>query len=278
MKVLFTTDLHGEKWKYDLLLETAKAFQADAVINGGDMLPKMGNLFSQDVFIKDYLHKHFERFNDAGIYYLCYPGNDDLRIFDDVFEQTCGYYDFVVNLAQRKFEIGDFEFIGMNWIVDYPFPLKDRCRMDSPDYVFENQYGTGLLSTPDGWKEIEDWSSYAKTLPTIEDELRTLILPEHAMQSIYVIHMPPSGLGLDKCGHGPEVGSKALYHFLQDQQPKLSLHGHIHESPECSGKWHAKLGDTVCIQPGQLLPFTFVTLDLQTMEFERHSLPRENTS
>jgi hypothetical protein len=60
-------------------------------------------------------------------------------------------------------------------------------------------------------------------------------------QAIYVLHMPPDGLGLDKCGDGSQVGSKAIRRFLQTHQPKLSLYGHIHESPKVSGKWYAVL-------------------------------------
>ena len=86
MKILFVTDLHGSQWKYDCLLQKARTFQAKAVINGGDLLPKEGNLFSQDGFITGYLDRHFAQFDAAGIYYLCYLGNDDLSIFDDVFE------------------------------------------------------------------------------------------------------------------------------------------------------------------------------------------------
>lgn len=270
MRVLFITDLHGCTWKYDRLLEAAQRFEAEVIINGGDMLPKTENLFAQDQFISDYLNNHFEKFNDAQIYYLCCLGNDDLQIFDSLFEETCNKYPYVINLAQRKFEIGEYEFVGMNWVVDYPFRLKDRCRMDTQDYIFQEQFGTGLLSTQHGLEEIEDWFAYAKTLPTIEDELGKLIRPMNLEQSVYVIHMPPYKLGLDKCANGVEVGSKAIYTFLQTYQPKLSLHGHIHESPEFSGKWYAQLGNTICIQPGQLSPFTYVTIDLQTMQFDRH--------
>ncbi|MCK4559742.1 MAG: metallophosphoesterase [Calditrichia bacterium] len=270
MRILFITDLHGYIWKYDRLLEAAQEFEADVIINGGDMLPKTENLLAQDQFITDYLDNHFEKFNDARIYYLCCLGNDDLRIFDSLFEETCNKYPYLINLAQRKFEIGEYEFVGMNWVVDYPFRLKDRCRMDTQDYKFQEQFGTGLLSTQHGLEEIEDWFAYAKTLPTIEDELEKLVRPMNLEQSIYVIHMPPYKLGLDKCAKGVEVGSKAIYTFLQTYQPKLSLHGHIHESPEFSGKWYAQLGNTICIQPGQLSPFTYVTIDLQTMQFDRH--------
>ncbi|HDH53852.1 MAG TPA: hypothetical protein ENH24_05140 [Nitrospirae bacterium] len=47
--------------------------------------------------------------------------------------------------------------------------------------------------------------------------------------------------------------------------------GHIHESPEVSGSRYAKLGNTVCIKPGQLTSFTYVTIDLHTMKFDRHT-------
>ena len=189
MRVLFVTDLHGSKWKYDRLFEVAKDFRANVVINGGDMLPKEGEPFSQGDFITNYLDDHFARFNSAGIYYLCYPGNDDLGIFDELFEETCNKYPFIVYLAQRKFEIEGYDFVGMNWVVDYPFRLKDRCRMDTEEYIFQEQFGTGLLSKPDGWQEIDDWFTRAKKLPTIEEELDRLVRPRDMENSVYVIHM-----------------------------------------------------------------------------------------
>ncbi len=232
MKMLFTTDLHGAQWKYDRLLRAAGAHQADIVINGGDMLPKQGSPFLQDRFITNYLDQHFARFHQAGLPYLCYLGNDDLRIFDALFDETCQKYPSVYNLAQKRVSISDFEFIGMNWVVDYPFRLKDRCRVDTNDYIFQEQYGTGLLSTPQGWQEIVDWQTYAWSLPSIQEELERLVLPDDPSKTVYVIHMPPADLGLDKCGHGPEVGSKAVYRFLERIQPRLSLHGQNHESPK----------------------------------------------
>lgn len=247
-------------------------YSAEVVINCGDMLPKTGDLFCQRDFITKYLVKHFEKFNNARIYYLCFLGNDDLKIFDNLFEDECRRFSFIINLAQKRFKVSDYEFIGMNLVVDYPFRLKDRCRIDTKDYIFQEQLGTGLLSTPYGLQELEDWFSYARGLATIEDELKLLEKPNNGAQSIYVMHMPPSKLGLDKCSNGLEVGSNAIYNFLLKIQPKLSLHGHIHESPESSGKWYAKLNNTVCIQPGQLSPFTYVTIDLQTMEFDRHTI------
>lgn len=270
MKILFVTDLHGNRGKYDRLIRAALDEKADVVINGGDMLPKEGDLFRQGEFIRGDLKDHFAQFERADIYYLCYLGNDDVRIFDGLFDDLCKQYRIVINLAQQKCEIGKYDFIGMNYVVDYPFRLKDRCRKDTVDYQFQRQLGTGLLSTKDGWREIEDWPAYAAGLPTIEDELNRLPTPRDMNNAVYVIHMPPNSLGLDECGTGEKVGSKAVYNFLMKSQPKLSLHGHIHESPEMTGQWHANIGKTLCIQPGQLgNGLTYVTIDMTTMKYIR---------
>ncbi|MFX0097376.1 MAG: metallophosphoesterase [Candidatus Hodarchaeota archaeon] len=271
MKVLYATDLHGHEWKYEACWNTTKKYRPEVVVNGGDMLPKGGDLLAwQGEFIRDYLHDYFERFNSNGIHYLCYLGNDDLGIHDALFNEICNEYPFVYNFAQRRIEIDVFEFIGMNYVVDYEFQLKDRCRMDTKDYEFRKQLGTPLMSRPNGWLEIHDWFSYARNLPTIEDELKRLTKPKNISNTIYVIHMPPYMRGLDVSYHGKDVGSKAVYEFILENQPKLSLHGHIHESPEMTGRWLTKIGNTVSIQPGQPKnAFVYVEIDLTEMKFKR---------
>ena len=233
------------------------------------MLPRFDGASEQDEFILGELDEHFAEFDAAGIHYLCYPGNDDLKVFDKIFGEVCGKYRHVECIAQRKLELAGYEFIGMNWVVDYPFRLKDRCRMDNAHYVFQEQLGSGVLSAPEGWRAIEDWFGYAASLPTIEEELGKLPRPKNLSKAVYVIHMPPSGLGLDRCRSGVEVGSKAVREFLLSSQPLVSFHGHIHESPEMTGRWYAKLGRTLCIQPGQLERLSYVFGDLEAGEFCR---------
>ncbi|MBC8457681.1 MAG: metallophosphoesterase [Deltaproteobacteria bacterium] len=276
MRIVYVTDLHGIEWKYDRLFQVVVDSNLSAVVNGGDMLPKGRDIACQGDFIVDFLDPHFKKYNDAGVDYLCCLGNDDLKRFDPLFKTICDRYPHVHDIAQCKIELSGFEFIGMNWVVDYPFRLKDRCRMDTEDYVFQEQFGSGLLSTDIGWRELEDWFAYAKTLPTIEEELNRLVQPDEPSRTIYSIHMPPFKMGLDKCAHGLEVGSKAVYGFLKRKQPRLSLHGHIHESPACSEKWWGKIGQTVCIQPGQLESLSYVLIDLDTMEFEGFALPKRD--
>ncbi|MFX1479379.1 MAG: metallophosphoesterase [Promethearchaeota archaeon] len=275
MKLLYVTDLHGIEWKHNKILELTSSIKPDVVINGGDMLIFKGNLLHQDKFITDFLDDYFSKFEAMKIYYLGLLGNDDLRIFDDLFQKTCDKYSYVVNLAQNKFQIegSKYEFIGMNWVTDLPFGLKDRARKDTEDFEFPKQIGRQYLSTPDGLNRLEDWFSYADSLPTIKEELENLVKPSNMNNAIYIIHHPPSGLDLDVCYDGRRVGSKALYRFLQKNQPKLSFHGHIHESPDVSGKWFSQLGKTICIQPGQTHQhenhLNYVLVDIETMNFER---------
>jgi Icc-related predicted phosphoesterase len=64
-----------------------------------------------------------------------------------------------------------------------------------------------------------------------------------------------------------------FYSFLKENQPLLSLHGHIHESPEVSGGWYTSIGNTICIQPGQSVHYentlNYALIDLEFMKFER---------
>lgn len=269
MRILFTTDLHGALWKYDRAVARALDHGAKLLVHGGDLLPHSADVNAGRDFIENHVNRHFEACAKAGLECLAYLGNDDPMCLDGLFDTVCRRHPGIHHLAQRRLTSGGFEFIGMNWVVDYPFRIKDRCRMDGPGYVFQRQLGTGLLSTPDGWRELPDWIAHARTLPTLADELERLPQPDDAGRTVYVIHMPPAKLGLDVCGNGLEVGSVALHRFIECRQPRLTLHGHIHESPQISRRWKARLGRTLCIQPGQLGAFTAVSIDLETLETER---------
>jgi Icc-related predicted phosphoesterase len=39
--------------------------------------------------------------------------------------------------------------------------------------------------------------------------------------------------------------------FIEQHQPPLTLHGHIHESPAVSGSYADRIGRTLCVNPGQ---------------------------
>ena len=271
---LFVTDLHGNRRKYERTLALAVETGAWLVVNGGDMFLHGRTHGDQEQFIREFLDPHFAKYQQAGIRHFGFPANDDLRVHDQQFDAICSRYPLVENLAGRKVPAGPYEFLGFNLVSDFPFRLKDRARMDDGDFVFPVQFGGGILSRPGGWDEIPDWKAYARTLPTIEEELAALPAPDDPDRAVYVVHGPPAGLGLDVVRGGQPVGSSATARFIEKTQPCLTLHGHIHESPEESGVWMAKVGKTVCIQPGQSTSgLSIVVGDLEKMRFEKRILP-----
>jgi len=271
---LFVTDLHGHPGKYERTFTLAKETGASLVINGGDICPPGRRHEVQERFYRDFLPTHFARYQAEGIRYLTLTGNDDLGGYDGLLDEVCAAYPLVSHLSQRMVTVGEFAFVGMNRVTDFPFRLKDRARRDAAGFAHGPQLAPGVLSTGDGFREIPDWPAYAKTLPTIEEELDALPRPPDPARAVYVLHGPPSGVGLDVVRGGVGVGSAATLAFLSRVQPRLSLHGHIHESPEESGIWQAKVGRTVCLQPGQPpAGLAVVVGSLAAMTFERRILP-----
>ena len=106
------------------------------------------------------------------------------------------------------------------------------------------------------WKtprELDDEEIYTR-LKALVDQL------EQPQRAIFNIHVPPYESSLDtafevdeelryvtKGGRPHEIatGSKAVRQIIEETQPLLSLHGHIHES-----KGVTRIGRTVAINPG----------------------------
>lgn len=283
MKILYTTDLHGRQHYYNQIWKKALEHKVDMIINGADMLPKTNPVFKQQLsFIKNLEKHYFPKIEKAKIHYLCTFGNDDLRIYDDFFDDVCSRFEYIHNIAGRCIEIDNIFFVGLGLCVDYPFGLKDRCLRDKEGFEFPEQRGNPAFSVKKGngygWDEMtkEEWFAHARTLPTLEDELNALPRPKDMKKAVYVIHMPPAGLGLDVCSNGDRPESKSVFEFLQkkEQQPLISLHGHIHENFKMTGIWKANIGKTIAVQPGQggMHPVYVImdTEDLGTMKRYGH--------
>ena len=71
MKILYVTDLHGDKNKYRKSLEIAMKQEIRVIVNGGDMLPKLGERHTeQPLFIKGFLSNYFSILQEHNITYL----------------------------------------------------------------------------------------------------------------------------------------------------------------------------------------------------------------
>ena len=278
MNALYITDLHGDIEKYEKILRVAEKQDIKYIINGGDMLPKHGDLFKDKYyFIHEYLPDYFNRLQDNGITYICMLGNDDIRAYDEIFDDVCNRFDNVYNIANRRIVINDYEFIGMNYILDYPYGLKDRVVIED-GFCFEKQKSEAFYTKNSDLVKISNWEDYArKNLNIMKDILANLPTPKNANKTIYVIHMPPANLNLGVTKFNNVIlGSKEIYDFINRLKPMLTLHGHVHESPNLGKKvWVNKINDTDCIQPGQTEmddeELVYVSLDLETKKYTRET-------
>jgi Icc-related predicted phosphoesterase len=74
-------------------------------------------------------------------------------------------------------------------------------------------------------------------------------------RGVFLFHSPPYKTFLDRAAldgklfdHVPldvHVGSIAIMRFIEERQPWLTLHGHIHESSSITGFWQQRFGRTM---------------------------------
>ncbi len=199
---------------------------------------------------------------------LLYLSNDDGHFLEPLVNEleTAG---LCVNMNQRVYRADGLVFCGMNKVRDYPFGYKHYCVPDSDWVADPVQFcGEGLTFDERGVEQpIPDLRHYLlakRSLLEHLDELKAQLKPGEMNRSVWMVHQPPSSLGMDICGNGRQVGSPALLRFIQDNQPLLGCSGHIHESPhQPGGRWAAKVGQTMWIQPGQVdARLHYVTLEI----------------
>ncbi len=138
--------------------------------------------------------------------------------------------------------------IGYPYVPPTPFRLKENERRDLTADRYEGPWPI-FLSSPDPEQErIGAPDDYLDRLPSIEEDLA--MIPGTQRPCILVAHAPPWGCGLDRSSLGVHGGSRAVRRWIEEWQPLLTLHGHIHESPYLSGHWAEYIGGTICINPG----------------------------
>lgn len=164
-----------------------------------------------------------ERLAGSGRLCLMMPGNDDERYID--------------------------EYLGDGDIV-----------RNVDGHVLQLPNGVELVSL--AWSNATPWNS-AREFSEQEIAARLAELTgqlERPQAAIFNTHVPPYGTGIDTVQKLDEnfrpvvengmpveipVGSTAVREAIEKVQPRLGLHGHIHES-----KGEVRLGQSLCINPG----------------------------
>ena len=86
--------------------------------------------------------------------------------------------------------------------------------------------------------------------PAIEDELHDLTRGLDMDRLVLVTHAPPWGTACDFNREHKHVGSRGVRALIEDRQPYLTLHGHIHETVDLSGEFVERIGRTACAAVG----------------------------
>jgi len=259
VKVLFTSDLHGEIHLYHELLELANSSSTEIIILGGDLLPSFPPTKryedmppNQRTFADGFLIPFFRQVNETTSVKQIFliAGNWDLR-YSYLFKVPA---EGIVDLNQKAYRLKNgYEMIGYPFVPPTPFRPKDFEKMDDPESPWPPQKNPSYIRGSDHTDQLTmvDPHLYLRQRETIRDDLPKLPKPLHLRQTIYIMHSPPFGTALDLIQGGMHTGSRSITSFIAETQPLLTLHGHIHESPDLSGTYRDRIGNTICVNPGQ---------------------------
>ncbi len=146
------------------------------------------------------------------------------------------------------------------FVIDEILNRPQYATVNADDKVVDLPGGLQLLAC--GWSNHTPWQTPREET---EDELYARLdalarQVDDPRKAVFMIHVPPHDSGLDTAPildenlrptvsagdvlRGP-VGSTAVRRIIEEYQPVLSVHGHIHES---GGE--RKIGKTLCINPG----------------------------
>jgi uncharacterized protein len=260
MRILCTSDLHGEIGLYEQILNAAKGAGVEALILGGDLLPTLQKtrryeemIPEQRIFIRDFLFPFF-RNSLKSLFRRIFliPGNWD-PAYPEIFEDA---REGLVDLDRRKFRFENgYELIGYPFVPPTPFRPKDYEKMDDRESLWPPQKNPSYVRSAGKPYVLEaiDPKAYLAQRGTIAEDLKALPPAEDPRRTVYVMHSPPLGTKLDMIPGGHFVGSRSIRKFIESSQPLLTLHGHIHEAPRLSGSYADRIGRTLCANPGQLL-------------------------
>jgi uncharacterized protein len=252
----FASDLHGRMDRYRALLGVVEAERPAALFLGGDLLPSgLGLAESLDPahldFINGFLAPAFERVRASlGAEYpdvFAILGNDDPRVEEaamlDVATRGLWHY-----AHDRRIDWRGYTVFGYACIPPTPFRLKDWERYDVSRYV-----DPGCSSPEEGMRTVPAAESDVR-YGSIQQDLESLVGDRPLDRAIMLFHSPPYKSALDRASLDGRmvdfvqldvhVGSIAIERLIARRQPRVTLHGHVHESARITGEWSVRFGET----------------------------------
>jgi len=284
MRLFFATDIHGSETCWRKFLNSAKHYEADVVVLGGDMTGKAlvpivndggGRWHATLLEVRRELEgeeavREFEELVARRGYYPFRTTPDELRELEGDEERLDRlFHERMLQTVERWMALADERLgeVGVPCFVcpgnDDQFEVDDIVRAAKHVELAEGRVvefdGFQMAST--GWSNPTPWETYREEE---EDALARRIdavvsqITAEPERVVFNLHCPPYGSGLDDApeltaemdlkdaGHSAvPVGSTAVRRAIEDFQPLLSLHGHIHEA-----RGNRRIGRTLCINPG----------------------------
>jgi len=284
MRVYFATDVHGSEICWRKFLGAAKHYDAEVLILGGDMTGKAlvpviddggGRWHGTLLEVRAEMNGEEEvaAFEDRVIkrgYYPFRTTPDELRaLADDEPRWHALFQEKMLGTVEKWMQMADERLGGTGIRVvccpgnDDQFEVDDVIAAAKTVELGEGRVldldGFQLVST--GWANRTPWETYREEdEPDLRARLEKAISGVTAPpeRTVFSFHCPPYRSGLDDA---PEltadmrlkdagravipVGSTAVRGAIEEHQPALSLHGHIHEA-----RGNCRIGRTLCINPG----------------------------
>lgn len=285
MRIFFATDVHGSEVCFRKFLNARQVYEPDVMIIGGDitgkvLVPIVGeddgswiartNFGDVNLEGEDALKAYEREVADVGSYTVRLSKEDHEAIRGDDERVDQAFHDAVLarveawmQLAADRLADTDIPLFisGGNddyWEVDDV--LRSAARVSCPDRNVVELGPFDLLSfgaaneTP--WDCPRDMSE--AELSEVYDSLMAKL--DGGRPAIFNLHVPPYATRLDEAPMLDEnqrptasmtgsemasVGSTAVRAVIEEAQPLLSLHGHVHESRAA-----AKIGKTTILNPG----------------------------
>jgi len=251
---LFVSDLHGQPDRYAALEAEICASEAGAVLLGGDLLPHFASVDPEE-YVEVELAGLFLRLR--GRLGSRYPdvvlvlGNDDTRLAEAAVvrvEQEQGLWRYA---HRRRVEAAGWPVLGYGCVPPTPFRLKDFERYDVSRYL-----DPGCIAPEDGFLTVEV-PRHELRFGTIMADLEELVGEEDLRGCLLLSHCPPYRTHLDQADLAGQkvddvpldvhIGSLALRRLVEARQPRIGLHGHVHEAARLTGTWRDAVGDTTLL-------------------------------
>ena len=284
MRLFFATDVHGSETCWRKFLNSGRHYEADAIVLGGDMTGKAlvpivheGNGAWHATLLENREELEGEEavsaFEEAVLrrgYYPFRTTSDELRELEaDEPRWHQLFHDRMLSTVERWMALADERLEGMDidcfvcpgnddqLDIDEVIEASDHVRLGEGRVVEVE----GFQMASSGWSNPTPWDTYREEEePQLAERIRRVVEQVTAPpeRTIFSLHCPPYGSGLDDApqltpdmrlkdaGRAPvPVGSTAVRAAIEEYQPALSLHGHIHEA-----RASTRIGRTLCINPG----------------------------